>query len=187
MTDLEQRLAEINRRSKIIRYQRKQRRTRILAVCIPAVLCIGLCTAFLVPSGAANQAPGTPENFTIAFATVSGSGNGTCSIEQIQVSGADEVHTYTDAEQILAIWDQLQALTKKDSGENYSGSTQIPSGPLYAMGNTCTIHLTLKEGEVHTYRLTGERLTDTQTGCTYTLTQAELTALNQALQIGNGG
>ncbi len=187
MTTLEQRLSEINRRSKIICAQRKQRRIRILTVCIPAVLCIGLCAAFLLPSGVKNRAPGTPENFTIAFATVSGSGSGTCSIQQVQVFGVDEVHAYTDTEKILAIWDQLQALTKKDSGENYSGSTQSPSGPLYAMGNTCTIRLTLKEGAVHTYRLTGQQLTDTQTGCTYTLTQAELTAFNQALQIGNGG
>lgn len=187
MRSFEQRLAEIDRRSKQIYSQRKQRRKRILTACIPAVLCISLFAAFLLPSGAANRAPGTQENLTEEIVQHPGNGSNTGSIEQIQVSGADEVHIYTDTGRICAILEQLHVLTEKTSGENYSGSSNTPSEPLYAMGSTCTIRLTLKHGEVHTYQLTGHRLTDMQTGCTYTLTQTELAALNEALWVGNGG
>jgi len=52
MRSFEQRMAEISRRSQEIFTQRKRRRKRLLTLCIPLVLCIGLLTWMLLPGGA---------------------------------------------------------------------------------------------------------------------------------------
>ena len=180
--NFEQRMAEIHRRSEHIFRQRKRRNRRILAVCIPFVLCIGICAAVLLPKRTKTQAPEvtleSPQQSQL------------CSITKIQVSGGDVSHIYTDAADVMLIYNQLSCYTQSpesntaqdittESADDAENSEVTGAPSVSATGYTITLYL--HDGTTTEYYLLNASLKSTQTQETYPLTQTQLTELKALL------
>ncbi len=117
MRDLNECQAEVFRRSEKRIQKRKQRRKRILMVCIPLVLCIPLCAAFFVkgPNRTAPEAPvGT--HFPMNSPAGNWDGDSTAFILRVEVSGLDFSRIYTDTANIMRISDQLDSYGQPKPG-----------------------------------------------------------------------
>ena len=110
MRELHECQAEVFRRSEKRIKERKQRRKRILMVCIPLVLCIPLCAAFFL-KGPNRTAPGAPvgTNFPMNSSTGNWDGDFPASILRVEVYGLDFSRIYTDAADIILISGQLNS------------------------------------------------------------------------------
>lgn len=197
MRNLEQRIAEIDRRSKKILKERKRRGKRILMACIPLVLCIGLCILpAMMTDNSATGDPGAngavtgdrPESFA-------------CSVAKIEVSGIGVSRVYTEPSEVLLISNRLYAYAVQ-SPESGGSGTEVPDGGVSESGReetyggdglfgsvagtaelAYTITLTLHDGRTTEYHLAGNTLEDRNTKQTYTLAQTGLIELKDLLGI----
>lgn len=133
MRSFEERIAEIDRRSKQIIHMRKQRRKHMLMACMPLVLCLVVVSAFVLPwmqntrkssmtNGATEAQPGDPmqdrqESFS-------------CYVAQIDISGPDFSISYGDEAKVEAISNWLDGCTVKYS-ENHSISDTNTRGEIF--------------------------------------------------------
>lgn len=180
--NFEQRMAQIQRRSEEIIRQRKIRNRRILTICVPSVLCIGICAAVLLPAKPKAPAPET------RLESVQQSQ--LCSIAKIQVSGDDVSRTYTEAEAVILITNQLSRYTQSSESNTAQDittesvddteSSQVTGAPsVSATGYTITLYL--HDGTTTEYYLLGTTLKNTRTQESYPLTQKQLTELKALL------
>ncbi len=195
MRNLEERMAEIDRRSKIIE-ERRRRRGYILSACIPVVLCLGIGATFaLLPGGASNEGAVIEGELNNRVESVE------TSITQIRVTGNGELRTHTDPTLVSRIWKCLDAV---DTVFIQSGSTDVSLrgeteddliGDPDSEGSVSdwitdsadvgyTITLTMQDGETEELHLVENILVNRTTQKVYLLKKQELAALQEALGIG---
>jgi len=180
--NFEQRMAEIHRRSEDIFQQRRLRNRRILAICIPSVLCIGICAAVLLPA--------EPKSPTPEASLESIQQSQLCSITKIQVSGGGVSHIYMDAEDVMQIYNQLSCYAQSPESSTAQDvttesvddteSNQVTGAPSVSVtGYTITLYL--HDGTTTEYCLLGTTLKNTRTQESFLLTQKQLTELKALL------
>ena len=115
MREINECTAEVFRRSENRIKERKQRRKRILMVCIPLVLCIPLCSAFFL-KGPNRTTPEAPVGTHFPMNNPAGNWDEyfTASILRVEVSGLDFSRIYTDAADIILISDQLYTYSQSE-------------------------------------------------------------------------
>lgn len=200
MRSFEQRIAEINRRSKEIMKQRKRRRSWALGFCVPLV-SVGLCAVLLLPGG--GNSGGAPEGMKEQSNLSDGSqaGSTTSPVISIRLASTQMSQSYSDPQEmdnILAVMDAIlrgqQDLgdIQEESQENSSSTDATldrvddqtdDDGKTEGDLSKYTIRLTHEDGSLTKYTLQGFVLTDSQTQKEYTVPAAELIALRLALGI----
>ena len=184
MRDLQECQAEVFRRSEKKIQERKKRGKRLLTGCVALVVCTAALGAFLLPGTAERTGnSGLPNAAGGAFPELRGESY-VCSIAGITVTGHGFSRTVTKPEEILRIWDQLQALCAQTPGDEPStdGSDSIKhnennSSPIYSSVSgdaDYRITLTMWEGEPAGYLLTDSALKDLTAGKTYPLTPSQV-------------
>lgn len=173
MKNFEERMAEISRRSEKILALRKKRRRMIWAVCIPMVLCLGIL-ALTGPTGT--------ESKQASMATIvpkPEAADGT----SIQCSVAENESLRLFLEQLEGQNDlnynfiYPEASESEDYGERYCGSGSMTNLPAESL----TINVTMSDGSMNEYRLTGSILENLTTGKVFVLTAEQASQLNQLL------
>ena len=172
MRNLDERMAEIALRSKKRIQARKKRRGRLLASCIPAVLCVGLCAGLFAGSPAMNagEHPQSAESAmpplaAPAFREAAVSGSGV----SLRVTGREDV------EKIAGLIQSAIASSFNAAGDPESSPPAAPEAAPY------TIALTRSDGTVLEYTLAGNELTDRSTQEVYRVPEGALGALLDAL------
>ena len=192
MRTFDERLAEIDRRSKQIKNQRKQRRKAVLAVCVPLLLCISLSMTFL-PQAETKPSESAPEAMqetvpAMLFQYL-------CSVSQIDVSGQEASHSITDPAEIEKITDHLlrcgivTVRTYSASGSiqdaDPSGSVTrgegIPGSVQDSTSRSYTIHLSISGEDPFRFSLLDNTLTNLVSGEQYSLSQSQSNELYQLL------
>lgn len=180
MRSFEQRRAEIFRRSEERIKARKKRRCRVLAGCIPLVLCVCLYAAF-VQGGNMWDTAGHMQD-SDAMENMGIDSNGAFS-GKVQVSGGGVSLTYTDQSGVSEILGII------------AGITAVPETVLEAEANTVAVPedavreegyvliCTDAQGSVTEYILTGSVLIERTTLTEHVLTEKEQDALRNVLGI----
>ena len=196
MRELHECQAEVFRRSEKRIKERKQRRQRILMICIPLVLCLTVFCAFLFPQ--LYNYKQAPESMADPFGTQSAMGQDeyqslTCSIAEIKVSGNGVSIHYTDVADLLLISDQLHTYStttpETNGAANEDGSDRKENADDVIGSITCsanaayTITLITHEGVKTEYCLFGNALRNQTTNQVYTLTYEQAKELRDMLGI----
>lgn len=191
MRNFEERMAEISRRSEKILALHKKRRSMILAVCIPMVLCLGIL-ALTGPTGTESKQASMSTNVPEQEAW----DGMTDTVAGIQISGADISLSYTDAQQIQLFRDQLDSYTSpacgypaeapedfkaehapEDNGEKDYTHNSISDESIVSY----TITFIMDDGSVTQFYLCGSILKNLTTGEVFVLTAEQASQLNQLL------
>lgn len=192
MRNFEERLGEIRRRGEALKRKRKNRQ-RMLAACIPLVLCVGLCGLFL-PDWKATPVSGENPNPSGAVGDPSSETQRVTaedfSVQQIRVEGFGFQITHTDDRALRQIDGLLSELMRRQevlatSPVNPVSGSDDPGfggkeGDSEQMGFVVTVET--PEG-VQQYYLLGSTLKNLQTGCTRHLDEQDLLALKDVLGI----
>ena len=189
MRNLEERIAEINRRSKKIIKERKQRRKHIVMACIPLAV-VGLCVAFAFPGyyDPPKSAEGKPEAMPEDFYPAGMVDEITEAVVEVQVEGVTICYSYSASSKVQSITGQLEDFSTRapasgalqdaeDVQEDDSRNTTDAANPAYE------ITLVLADGSTKVYILVGNQLTDCTAGQNYTLTNQQLWDLKTQLGI----
>lgn len=188
MRNLEQRLAEINRRSEEILKARRQRRKYIATACIPVVLCIALFSAFILPTMRDRNAEAVPENDGNSAITGSNSG-ATNYVWSVKVVGTGISRNYRTAEEISGIVRTINSLTAvPEMGEDVLGGIGTDANMTFPAGTPeekeeYEIVFSLSNGTTKTYYLSEAVLTDRKAGKEYLLTEAQYAQLKAVLGV----
>lgn len=206
MRNLDECMAEIDRRSKAVFAKRKQRRKQILSVCIPLELC--LLVAFLTfqgqrpepnvipPQKGEHTLGGVTDGGTLGGETDSGSLGGETdgatlggihNQKTVKVTGSVWFRYYRSPKEvnriILAlgnIMDSPIVDVIPESGSASSGSV-VPEGT--SDQPICQITITDISGAKQTYYLYETVLVEKETGKHYAMTQAAARDLQKALDL----
>lgn len=183
MRSFEQRIAEIDRRSKKIFAQRKQRGKHILMACIPLVvlLCTFALPAMMQAGSTASDGNGSPAE-------------GKSGVVRIEISGMGISKVYEEPSDILLISDRLHACAVQDPEscggtdesrkEESTPDTGVVSGGVGDPADSgYTITLVMNGGGTAEYCLTGNTLVNRTTDQTYTLSQKQANELKDLLGI----
>lgn len=178
MRNLDQCKAEILRRSQ----QRIQKRRRILVGCIPAVLCVALCSAVLLPGMLPANRDAPPD--TSGDHIYGGSIVCTYTLAQIQGTGSAPAYcqSVTDKVAVTKIFCALHGLfddvEPPPEGSEGNGSTLDKE-----LGGAAGYSITLStpEGDETVYTLSGSVLINESTGQQQVLTPAQLSQLKKNL------
>lgn len=183
MRNLDQYKAEIFRRSQ----QRIQKRRRILAGCIPAVLCVALCTGALLPGilSATKDAPLNRNEGTQGGNDYYGSIVCTYTLAEIQATGSAPAHCQkvTDKVAVTKIFCAIHGLfddAAEPPPEVNDGTGSVLDKETAGAAGYC-ITLSTAEGSNTVYSLTGYVLINKSTGQQQVLTQAQLSQLKEDL------
>lgn len=183
MMNLDERMAEIHRRSEIILQTRKHRK-RMILTCVPILLCvcavfslgdIGRLTDGEVIGGDnggyfGNNGLGRPESETV--------GEGmTENIEMIVIEIASE-----DAQRAEDLLRQIiRESQTQDGGSDMSGDMRDDE-----LRKVYLIRIVRSDDTIVSYDLWGRSLNDHEREESYTITAAQRAAILEALNIGNG-
>lgn len=172
MRSLDECRAEVFRRSEKRIEKRQKRRKMLLTCCVPLVLCVTLLAVCTLPDKKDTASGAVPE--------MMGGVNGGVSSVEIRGTGVLSLysHRITEPLQVEEIYDYLQDFgTKGDTGGTLDGMPLPPSAPPFLEGGyTITFSNT---GEVYT--LSGNELTDEQTGQTVELSDSQLARLKELI------
>ena len=175
MRSLEERLEEIQRRSKNIINARKKRRRMVMAVCIPVLLCVGLYAMIRKPANDHNQVTAQvfPENTMTDF------------IPQAHLNGnplsqadAQQLHLFFD-QMIFSGYGLLDSNLEPDVRADAAEDALVPEMEASSTTDVVsyTIRLIMEDGTQQEYLLTGNVLTEVSTGLSTTLTAPQLQQL----------
>ena len=193
MRNFEQRLGEIQRRGNELKRKRSIR-NKILAACIPMVLCVGLCAAFLPDlkaAPAAGENTGPAGVVVESYSETQTAPSVSLLVQQIRVEGQYWKATHTEPEKTTKITDLIRDLTGRK--QNLPGETVI-TNPAHASDDSdygkienrgemgYVISVVTSEGTKQ-YYLLGSMLKDVQADVYYNLEEKDLFALNDALGI----
>ena len=195
MRNFEERLAEIGRRSQQIKKKRMMR-NRVLALCVPLLLCLTLPLLAGVEwgkptsAGAENFAAGTREELHLETQAAAGF---VLSVQEIRVEGDNIRITHDDAETLEAVLGLLTKLTPivpESTGTTYTATAPTyevqwngSENPAVAMEETGYRFFVVYEGGTDEYVLQGTMLKNVQTGQIYVLTERDCFDLKDALGI----
>lgn len=191
MKNFEQRKAEVFRRSEDRIKERKRKRNRIIAVCIPAFICITALSAAIFPEikpigkdFALEDNYGTIEN-EIAMDGIF------CSYTEVEVKSNDNSHNqrFADRVQVAQIFSCVQTLynaddSASDADDSIKQSTETKdenksSADSLNLGYTLTF--ITEDGSKTVYTLKGNTLKENSTNQTLTLTESQLSELKAVL------
>ena len=199
MRNLEERIAEIDRRSEKIIKERRKRWGYIRTACIPVVLCVSISATFILPDLMMHRASGEGEGESWD-STGNKNQSVASSVVMVQVTGGAGTRIFTEDARVLEISKQLNAL---DAVYFYSSSTDNsiredltddsirgPSGPgtgtdifTDCVGLGTTITLTMHDGKTVELYLLGTRLENRTTQKIYSISRQELAKLQEVLWI----
>lgn len=181
MSNLDQRMAEIRRRSEKILKERKKRRQVILAACIPVLLCVGIYAFMRTPVTQNHRIsdPVAPEDSVGSIVLYA----------QAQVNG--RTLSREDAQQIHVFFDKLvlpgYGFPDENDEADVRGDTDVVMSEdaeehkFLSNSTTDTISYTItliaEDGSSREYGLTGNELTDLATGQSVFLSQEQLQEL----------
>ena len=186
MRSFEERVAEINRRSEKILQDRKTRRKHILFACVPLVLCIGFCAAFILPNGSPAKDT-APENVTEAPKDGMAAGSLVCSYETVHIQSPAYARTVTDRASVAKIYGAILDIYPEESdaiasGQGNKGSATDGRGEqIYGQAGGYGITFTTADGTEDVYVLQGNVLEKLRTGETVALTAEQQYNLYAAL------
>lgn len=178
MTNLEERLAEINRRSEII-FQKRKRRKHMILTCVPILLCVGIVSAFIGSENARPQGEGEENAWFYGDGSSGGWDDerpeiGTEYIEKILIEvTADDAQQMEDMIRKMIMGSQLES----------SGSDMTVDTPMDGELRTVYQIRIVRSDHVNvSYELWGNQLTDTENEKSYTITRQQRLALLEALE-----
>ena len=183
MRNLNECQAEIFRRSEE-RIKARRRKKRVLAACVPSVLCLTLISVFFLPGllperSADSVEPALPE---------SAAGCIPDSIEKITVYGPDFSKTYLEFSQVHTISSQLKTYSSANEmteeslrGENFKENSY--TGIADRTDAEYTIFMTTEDGKSLNFLFSGNTLTNLATKESYALSQQQVTELYDLLGI----
>ena len=173
MSIMEERMAEIHRRSQQILQKRRKRRQLICALCIPLFFCGALAFLYQPPQkNIASLSAGVPEPEDAG----------------IEIGQAEKYicFSHTEAKDFSLFGAPLENPTDRgepncsgsyvvqdnaDIAEEYGGSTKGSASAVY------TLYMTNADGSITEYRLCGNLLTELSTGQLYQLTDEQVAQL----------
>lgn len=177
--NIDERMAEISRRSEAIFRQRKQRRSRILAACVPLVLLVGIATPFLRPERVPDSVKTEPDTW---------GSQQTVSVGSVSVSGAGISHRYASAADVSRITELIEGIcagaSLKDE-ESTKPSDQIQDYDVPGQPSLLkyTVLVTNADGTVTQYSLLPALLINQKTNERFPLDPQTDRALKDALGI----
>lgn len=191
MRNFEERLGEIRRRGEALK-RKRQNRQKMLAACIPLILCVGLCVLSLpdwkaAPVSGENPNPsgvGDPYSETQRVTAA------VFSVQQIQVEGCGLQITHTEDRELRQIADLLSDLMRRQEDavtspvNPVSGSDDPAVGGKEGVSEQMGFVVTVETRDgVQQYYLLGSTLKNLQTDLTRHLEEKDLFALKRALGI----
>lgn len=190
MKTVEERVAEITRRSEKIIRQRKQRRSHILMACIPAALLVGIYTAFALPGMMPEKVPelnsrGPDKEY---FDSTEGS-TAALYAGSVEVSGLGiswEFGALEDVTRITDLIGGILASPETDNTANWDVTSVIDSSTKGYDGERIsgiTILITDADGTVTEYCLTKAALVNQNTYESCAVSEDEYWALRDALGV----
>lgn len=194
MRSLEQRIAEINRRSEEIIKKRKTRRKRLVLACIPVVLGISLTWGFRLPERVTEDIiePGAPENFAGGVQDVMDE-NAQYDYVRMEIAGQDSMTISEDPNRFIAFLESLQTYTLEQhsnsavcDGATYEETRGTGDGDksaqiYYSSTKEYTVCLVTANGQSVCYHLAGNILREENTDTTYVLTAKQAEELRELL------
>lgn len=187
MRDLKECRAEVFRRSEKRISERKQRRKMVLMVCIPAVLCVSVLSAFALLPG--ERSGEVPENMNLQYACgteAAGSVNG--SAGSVEVSGNGRFLSHTSAQKVQAIVEIIDGVV--DVADGYRGgsgirdeATEETGSKQNYMGKGYQIRILHSDGSEREYLLENRVLVDLETEERYPMEKETYLALKEALGV----
>lgn len=200
MRSFEERMAEIHRRSEKIKKERKAFRSRLLLICLPLALCVGI-GAVAILGGAGSNGAGAllPEGAPLQSGsdTVT-AGDVAYTRLDIRRSSAlldDAVQTRSDVATVCAVYDILVERYRgfgaaesvgESATDNYAVSGEETPKDSNALVGEYTFTFSSPGGEEAVFTLVGDLLTDQTRGESYRLPAEQLEKLWQALDLEGG-
>lgn len=193
MRSFEQRIAEIDRRSKEIFTARRQRRKHILTACVPLALCLTLFSAFILHG----KAPLKSEN-PAGIQPEAGGITGSWDVSIIEVCGREVSLSRSEIRAVQRFFQQLSSLHTPGAGYNGTGniatkgeeskeSANESFNPNEDISNSAnmvfTITLIARDGSKTEFYLFGSILENRTAGLTYSLTPNELAVMTELLGV----
>ena len=199
MRSFEERIAEIDRRSKKIQAERKKRRAQALVVCVPLVLCLGVGTFLLRQDRAPTQL--ADRDTVAAFypcATLAEDIAAPVLGGSVEVVGQDLARYYTAPEKVDRIAAYLDAVSgdtvyyssafskNEDATDADLRKEEDSSDTLLdeSVAEVYTITLVCADGSRTEFELSGNRLTNKTENREITLQAQQLHTLKVLLEIG---
>ena len=180
MRSLDERVAEINRRSEEIIQLKKKRRKMALAGCVPAVLCICILATLAVPDRQTTESC-TPGETGCYSGGMYGIADGAMMDTVIEVTGSDFQLSHSTAASVSKILETIDHLLPSNQENSLAAESAYGSAACGGVGYTITIN---QAGEnLQTYLLQGDSLIDCRTGDFCDLTKMELQILKTVLGI----
>ena len=184
-------MAEIRRRSEELKRKRTTRR-KVLAVCIPLVLCVSMCAIFLPGQKAAPSAGPDGTQQELYSETMAAMGQEQ-TVQRIRVEGMRWSATHTEAAVLSEITGLLKDIESRKQAHSQTpdivGAIGTEDDPKYTGADDVTredmgysITVVTPEGS-RMYYFLGTMLRDLQSGEQYSLTWEETIALKNALGI----
>ena len=180
MRNLDERVAEINRRSEEIIQFKKKRRKMALASCVPAALCICILVALGVPARQTTESC-APEETGCYGGAMYGGADGAMMDTVIEVTGSDFHMSYSSDDSVSKILETIDHLLP--SNQENSLVAESVYGSAACGGTGYTIVINQAGGNSQTYLLQGDSLIDCRTGDFCDLTKMELQILKTVLGI----
>ena len=197
MRDLKDCQAEVFRRSEKRIKQRRKRRKHIIMTCVPLMLCTTVIFSIVVSNkkAAAPASPGMPATNTAGALTGDMQESVSFPIAKIEVSSIHFSRSYTDAEHIRSISEQLLACSvsgpenshptqesvQDETVRGSSDTSDLADGNVKTQGESgsveYTITLAMDAGEKTEYYLAGNILENRTTNQTYTLSREQVKKL----------
>lgn len=190
MRSLQECQAEVFRRSENRIRQRKQRRVRIFAFCIPLVLCVGLLGVLYLPGRSGS--PTTLETTTVCFSDVMDSNETVLFAGSVEVSGSGLSHVYTAGEDVqeiirlLTLAASLPMESEDDAEETRDIATKGDSSAQLkeeSLQKSYRILVTESDGTQAEYLLLGTLLLQESTQTVFHMDEDTCSALKAALGI----
>lgn len=187
MRSLDERVAEINRRSERIIQLRKKRRKWALTGCVPVALCVCIVAAVIVPDQQITESS-VPGETGCYSAGVYGAADGALADTVIEVTGSGLRLSHSTDAAVSKILETIGHLLPSAAGTG--GTPQLESAvqendsESTACGGTgYAIDIKRADGKMQSYLLQGDRLIDCGTGEACKLSKMERQILETVLGI----
>lgn len=191
--------AEVFRRSEKRIKERKRKRRRVIACCVPFCLCLAVLSVIYLPGvlmpKVKNESAGFGEE------SIGGLDGDTCAFIQVEVERTGTPHGYcikeTDVRKVARIFHIIKSSFAAEDGndmewEEYESPEETQKEEQYLQDGTITrisdfaITFTSADSTQVTYTLEGDQMTNASTGQEITLTAEQHAELLRALDLKDG-
>ena len=195
MRNIQECYEEVLRRSEERIIERKKRRSHILAVCIPLLLCVTIFAGFLLPGFGIGTDMAAPEAALPLYNAESAMGDGAVILmDSVEVVGNGLSHKYTSPEDVREIMDFITTIVTTPQTNTTAETFDILTDSSLtddsltmpgedALGKGYQITLLHSSGIAEEYTLLGSALTNHATGEVFLLSEETYFALKDLLGI----